>query len=174
MWSTEDTIKKLREFESLSQKDLAEKLNFSTAYVSLVESKKQKPSKEFLNRICKAFSVNPVWLETGEGQPFEDKKKSKELIIQIRRPKTQKTLLALSAATAWILPLFSVSVTTGVAVEAVINKMQKLYRAKNATELANKLNIERSTITKYKSWGTLTSCTSRRSPSNTIMIGLFP
>jgi hypothetical protein len=93
--------------------------------------------------------VNPVWLETGEGQPFEDKKKSKELIIQIRRPKTQKTLLALSAATAWILPLFSVSVTTGVAVEAVINKMQKLYRAKNATELANKLNIERSTITKW-------------------------
>jgi len=149
MWNSGVAIKSLRNFEGLSQKSLSKISEYSPTYLSLVETGKESPSEDLLKDICRIFTVNYVWLTTGKGQPFEDKEKSKELLIQMRRPKTQKTLLAISAATAWILPLFSVSVTAGVAVEAVINKMQKLYKAKNATELAKALEIERSTITRW-------------------------
>lgn len=149
MWSIELAIKKIREFEELSQLEFSERIGYSPALLSQVESKKKNPSEKLINAICQAFSINPAWLMTGKGQPYNDKGKSKELIIQTKRPSTQKTLLAISASTAWIAPLFSVGIAAGVAVEAVINKMQKLYKAKNATELAKKLEIERSTITRW-------------------------
>ncbi|PLY04230.1 MAG: hypothetical protein C0622_03220 [Desulfuromonas sp.] len=150
MWSTEDAIKNLREFYDLTQQEMAERLGISKSYISLIESKKKKPSSNILRQISDEFSVNFSYLQTGKGKPFEDPKKSREFIVQVRRPKQQKVLLAASAITAPIIPILSAGLALGVAADAIIWKMQKAYGAKDATDLAkNKLGVDRSTITRW-------------------------
>lgn len=58
------------EAKGLTKAKFAEELHVSAAFVSQLCSGAGNPSERTLNDICEKFNVNPVWLRTGEGEPF--------------------------------------------------------------------------------------------------------
>jgi transcriptional regulator with XRE-family HTH domain len=53
----------------LKQKELAELLNVSAAWISRLEKNKGRASETQLNSIFLIFNANAHWLKTGEGEP---------------------------------------------------------------------------------------------------------
>lgn len=62
----------IRTEAGLTMTAFAERLNLSKSSISVAESDKSKLSKRALLDICEKFNVNPVWLETGEGEPYNE------------------------------------------------------------------------------------------------------
>jgi len=53
------------------QKDFANRIKYTQAYVSMVLSgAKPSPGRRFIDAICREFSVNPEWLAGGKGEIF--------------------------------------------------------------------------------------------------------
>lgn len=75
----QNRIKKVRNDAGLSQAEFADKLSLSRNYISLIEIGQREPSERTLNDICRIFAVNPEWLRTGEGEPFNPPSRSEEL-----------------------------------------------------------------------------------------------
>lgn len=65
-------IIKVRTDAELNQAKFAERLNLDRSTISMCESGKRGFSKRTIADICEKFNVNPVWLETGEGDPYND------------------------------------------------------------------------------------------------------
>lgn len=65
-----ERIKQVRANAKLTQTEFADKLGLTKNYISLVENGNRDPSERTLNDICDKFGVDPVWLRTGEGEPF--------------------------------------------------------------------------------------------------------
>ena len=65
-------IIKVRTDAELNQAKFAERLNLDRSTISMCESGKRGFSKRTIADICEKFNVNPVWLETGEGEPYND------------------------------------------------------------------------------------------------------
>lgn len=70
MDSIANRILQIRKSQKLSQADFAKKISLSQNFVWMVEKGQREPSERTLNDICRIFGVNPVWLRTGEGEPF--------------------------------------------------------------------------------------------------------
>ena len=74
-----ERVKTIRKRENLTQEQFGNRISCSKNYVYYVETGKNSPSDEFLNKISSAFSVSYEWLRTGEGQidavadPVDDK-----------------------------------------------------------------------------------------------------
>lgn len=62
----------IRTNAGLTMTAFAERLNLSKSSISVAESDKSKLSKRAMIDICEKFNVNPEWLETGEGEPYND------------------------------------------------------------------------------------------------------
>lgn len=75
----QNRIKQVRNKVGLSQAEFADKLSLSRNYISLIEIGQREPSERTLNDICRIFDVNPIWLRTGEGEPFIPLSRSEEL-----------------------------------------------------------------------------------------------
>lgn len=71
-----DRIKQIRTMHSpkLTQTEFGKCIGVSKDVVANLEGGRVSPSESMLLLIEKTFSVNPVWLETGEGDPFEPRK----------------------------------------------------------------------------------------------------
>lgn len=150
MWTIEDAIKNLRTFHRLSQKDLAEKIGVTAAYISLIESGKKNCTENISTKISELFSVSSDWLNTGKGAPFENEKKCKEFSIHCKKPKTRKILLSASLLLTPVIPLASMGIAVGVAADEIINRMKKAYDVKTTKELAQKhLGVDRTTVTRW-------------------------
>ena len=67
-----ERITKIRNDAELTMTAFAEKLNLSKSSISVAESDKSKLSKRVMIDICEKFNVNPDWLETGEGEPYNE------------------------------------------------------------------------------------------------------
>lgn len=65
-----ERIRDVRKTLNKTQKDFSQALGFSENYVWLMEKGQREPSERTLNDICRIFGVDPVWLRTGEGEPF--------------------------------------------------------------------------------------------------------
>lgn len=63
-----DRIKAIREDADLTQKEFADRLGFTMNYVYMMESGRREPSVATAREICRQFSVNEVWLATGQGE----------------------------------------------------------------------------------------------------------
>jgi transcriptional regulator with XRE-family HTH domain len=70
---------KERDNKKYTQKDFAELLGLSENFVWQIEKGDRIPSDRTIADICREFSVNRVWLETGVGDPFQPKDKREEL-----------------------------------------------------------------------------------------------
>ena len=68
-----DNIKKLREVLKLTQQKLADQIGIKQNSVALIESNKRNISKQALLSISREFGVRLEWLETGEGEMFEER-----------------------------------------------------------------------------------------------------
>lgn len=75
----DERIKQVRTNAKLTQTEFADKLGLTKNYISLVENGNREPSDRTINDICDKFGVNPVWLRTGEGEPFVPLTRSEEL-----------------------------------------------------------------------------------------------
>ena len=74
-----DRITEVRKNAGLSQAEMADRLGLSRNFISLMENGNRVPSDRTISDICREFSVNRVWLETGAGEPFQPKDKQEEL-----------------------------------------------------------------------------------------------
>ena len=54
----------------LSQKEFADKLKLKRNSIAMIETKKRNPSLSTISDVCRIFDVNPLWMETGEGDMF--------------------------------------------------------------------------------------------------------
>lgn len=64
-------IKAVREALKLSQREFGEKLGVSRDVISNLEYDRVQPKELLLRHICQLYSVNPRWLESGEGEMFD-------------------------------------------------------------------------------------------------------
>lgn len=64
-------IKAVREALNLSQREFGEKLGVSRDVISNLEYGRVQPKALFLRHICRLYQINEHWLETGEGQMFD-------------------------------------------------------------------------------------------------------
>ncbi len=67
-----DRIKMIRENLGLSQAEFGEKLSLERSAISLIERKQRNATDRFIKDICREFSVDYIWLTTGDGEMFVD------------------------------------------------------------------------------------------------------
>lgn len=74
-----DRIAYVIKAKNITKTKFADILNVSPAFVSQMCSGASSPSDRTINDICTKFGVDPVWLRTGEGEPFTPLSRSEEL-----------------------------------------------------------------------------------------------
>lgn len=74
-----DRILRIIRAVSITKSEFAKSLNISPALVSMMCTGEKIPTARTKADICRIYSVNPVWLETGEGDPFTEKSLGEEL-----------------------------------------------------------------------------------------------
>lgn len=74
-----ERIATIRKNANLSQAEMAERLGLSRNFISLIENGNRIPSDRTISDICREFSVNRIWLETGAGEPFQEKTRAEKL-----------------------------------------------------------------------------------------------
>ena len=67
-----ERITKVRIDAGKTKADFAAILNISDSLVVLLENGKRKLTARTAADICEKFNVNQNWLETGEGEPYND------------------------------------------------------------------------------------------------------
>lgn len=67
-----ERVIKIRTDNNLNQSQFAKKLNMDRSSMSMFESGKRGLTKKTFADICEKFNVNPIWLETGEGEPYNE------------------------------------------------------------------------------------------------------
>lgn len=67
-----ERIRKIRKDAGLTQAEFAGRLGLQMNSVYLMESGRRNPSPAIAREICRKFSVNEQWLQTGEGEPYRD------------------------------------------------------------------------------------------------------
>ncbi|MDR2536069.1 MAG: helix-turn-helix domain-containing protein [Treponema sp.] len=67
-----ERIIKIRKFLGLTQKDFAEKINISKAYVGAIELNRRKINERIIRIICFTYNINETWLKNGTGTMFNE------------------------------------------------------------------------------------------------------
>ena len=67
-----ERIKALRKSLKLTQQEFADQIRIKRNTVATYEMGRSIPSDSAIALICKTFSVNEIWLRTGEGEMFEE------------------------------------------------------------------------------------------------------
>lgn len=65
-------IKLVRKTLGLTQREFGEKMGVSRDVVGNIEYRRVPPKKLFLQHMCQQYKVNEQWLETGEGEMFDE------------------------------------------------------------------------------------------------------
>lgn len=76
-----ERIRQLRLEINLNQADFAEHLGIGQAALSALEKGIRNVTDRNISLICDKFSVSENWLRTGEGEMFEAKTRSEEIVI---------------------------------------------------------------------------------------------
>ena len=69
-----ERITKIRIDAGKTKVAFAEILNISDSLIARLENGTRELTKRTAADICEKFNVNPEWLETGEGEPYNDAK----------------------------------------------------------------------------------------------------
>ena len=75
MSEMKDRLKELRKALNLKQREVAEKLGVPVGNVGAWEAGMRDVPDSRLRLLCKEYNVRREWLETGEGEMFEEKGK---------------------------------------------------------------------------------------------------
>lgn len=69
-----DRIKQIRKDANLTQEEFSKTIHISRSNLGNIESGKINLTDRVVNDICDAFRVNPIWLRTGNGNPYIEPK----------------------------------------------------------------------------------------------------
>lgn len=72
-------IKELRKSLKLSQTDFGKQLGVSRDVINNIENKRVAPTEPIIKLLVSEFNVNRTWLETGEGNMFNDLSRDEEI-----------------------------------------------------------------------------------------------
>jgi transcriptional regulator with XRE-family HTH domain len=70
-------IKQVREILNLSQVQFSRIISLSSGYLAGVEVEKRKVNKRIIKLICSSFNVSEDWLQSGEGEVFDQNPEEK-------------------------------------------------------------------------------------------------
>lgn len=100
-----ERIKALRLALGLSQEEFGRRLGVGRGAITNIEFNKVEPKPLFVDLICREFSVNREWLETGEGEMLRQLSEDEELelIFDQIHMSTDPTIRAIIRA-YWKLP----------------------------------------------------------------------
>ena len=73
-------ISKIVKESGLTKTDFGKRINISQSMASRICAGDAKPSDRTIQDICREFSVNPVWLRTGEGEPYLKRTREAEIM----------------------------------------------------------------------------------------------
>lgn len=74
-----ERLKEVRESLGLSTRAFAEKLGMTSGAISMLETGKRNPSKQYITSICNAFGVNEDWLRDGIGEMYAPKTRERQV-----------------------------------------------------------------------------------------------
>ena len=89
-------IKQVREIAGLTQVEYGKRLGVAGNTVTNYENGMRKPSNAIIIAICREFGISEKWLRTGNGDMFEDTKRTKEVENINERMKHLRIALHLS------------------------------------------------------------------------------
>ena len=72
-------IKELRKSLKLSQTDFGKHLGVSRDVINNIENKRVAPTEPIIKLLISEYNVNRAWLETGEGNMFNDLSRDAEI-----------------------------------------------------------------------------------------------
>ena len=75
----ETRIKEVRKCLNLTQTEFGEALGVSRDVINSYERGRVTPTPLFLDHLCMKYGVDPIWLETGEGEMFHTPSVDEEL-----------------------------------------------------------------------------------------------
>lgn len=64
----------------ITQQEVADKLGLSQNFIWQIENGDRDPSDRTITDICREFSVNEIWLRTGEGEPFQQETRQEQIM----------------------------------------------------------------------------------------------
>ncbi len=76
-------IKAIRKALKLSQREFGERLGVSRDVISNLEYGRVQPKELFIQHMCQLYGVSRHWLETGQGEMFDDVPPDDKLIEAI-------------------------------------------------------------------------------------------
>lgn len=79
MTELKDRIKQIRKGAGLTQQEFAARAGISYSALAAYEASGRQPSTAAVTAICRTFGVNPEWLRTGDGEPYEDRTENDRL-----------------------------------------------------------------------------------------------
>lgn len=62
-----------------NRSEFARTVGITPAYAAQIYKGDRVPSDRTISDICREFSVNRIWLETGAGEPFQEKTRAEKL-----------------------------------------------------------------------------------------------
>ena len=74
-----ERIKDLRKKLEITQQEMADRLGLKRNTIATYEMGKAVPSDRTIADICREFSVNEIWLRTGEGEMFIQKNRNQQI-----------------------------------------------------------------------------------------------
>ena len=92
-----DNIRALRELKNMSRREFGEALYVSQDVINNLERNRVAPKELMIKCICDTFQVNRAWLETGEGDMFDQSYEQVEtarMIESISDSPAMRSLLA--------------------------------------------------------------------------------
>lgn len=78
-WNANERITLLRKELKLSQTEFGERIGVSRGVIKNIDDKNVIVKPLLIQQICKEYNVNRVWLETGEGNMFNDLSRDEEI-----------------------------------------------------------------------------------------------
>lgn len=99
-----ERIREVRKCLGLTQIEFGNRLSIAQGYLTNIETGKRDATEKIQKLICLEYGVNPVWLETGEGEMFE-KSVNDDLFAQfVRQHRLSDTSAAIMRSYVELLP----------------------------------------------------------------------
>lgn len=78
-----ERFRAVRKDKGLTQSEMADDLGCSRNVIKNIELNLSPPSGTMINLVCKTYSVNEIWLRTGQGGMYSDDPKQDEFLAKI-------------------------------------------------------------------------------------------
>jgi transcriptional regulator with XRE-family HTH domain len=93
-------VKEVRKALGLTQTEFGKRLGVTDGAITLIEKGKRNLTEQMEKAICREFGVNPLWLHTGEGEPFRSEEGDLDKVIDMLMVDEKETAKAVFKALA--------------------------------------------------------------------------